>query len=492
MSIRVRFAPSPTGYLHIGGLRTALYNYLLAKKSGGTFVLRIEDTDRERLVPDATEKLLRTLKECGLQPDEGVRLSDDGKVTQVGDSGPYSQSERLEIYGKHAQQLLDGGHAYRCFCTQDDLATMRAAQAAAKQLPKYDRRCLRLTPGEIKAKVDANVPHVIRLKVPDGGSSTFTDAIRGDVTFQHTEVDDQVLMKSDGFPTYHLAVVVDDHLMGITHVVRGEEWISSTPKHLLMYKAFGWEHPVYAHLPLLLSQTRAKLSKRQGDVAVEDFLAKGYLPVALINFVSLLGWNPKTERELFTLPELVEAFNIEQTNKAGAVVDMARLDWFNNQHIRRIVTNRQTQQGEYADLRARAVSFMAPGLSAEQRDAVLALEAERIHRLDELGDATAFLISLPTYDPSLLVFKKSDPDRTKRGLAAAADALAGVGEWTEQNVHTALEKAQQDSQLNPGDLFWPVRVALSGRESSPPPAAIAAILGKDQTLQRIQAAVAAL
>ncbi len=490
MSIRVRFAPSPTGYLHIGGLRTALYNYLLAKKSGGTFVLRIEDTDRERLVPDATEKLLRTLKECGLQPDEGVRLSEDGKVTQVGDSGPYIQSERLEVYSRHAQQLLDGGHAYRCFCTQDELATMRAAQAAAHQLPKYDRRCLRLTPDEVKAKLDTNVPHVVRLKVPDEGSSTFTDAIRGDVTFQHTEVDDQVLMKSDGFPTYHLAVVVDDHLMGITHVVRGEEWISSTPKHLLLYKAFGWDHPVYAHLPLLLSQTRAKLSKRQGDVAVEDFLAKGYLPVALLNFVALLGWNPKTERELFTLSELVDAFNIEQTNKAGAVVDMARLDWFNNQHIRRIVASRQAHPDEYLDLQARATTFMAPGLTSEQRGAVLALEAERTHRLEELAGATAFLVTLPSYEPSLLVFKKSDAERTGQGLAAAASALAEVGEWTEQNVHAALERAQQDSQLNPGDVFWPVRVALSGRESSPPPSAIAAILGKDQTLQRITAAMA--
>lgn len=490
MNPRVRFAPSPTGYLHIGGLRTALYNYLLAKKSGGTFVLRIEDTDRERLVPDAIEKLLRTLKECRLQPDEGVRLSDDGKVTQVGDSGPYIQSERLEIYGKHAHQLLDSGHAYRCFCTQDELATMRAAQAAAKQLPKYDRRCLKLTAVEVKAKLDAKVPHVIRLKVPDEGASTFTDAIRGDVTFQHTEVDDQVLMKSDGFPTYHLAVVVDDHLMGITHVVRGEEWISSTPKHLLLYKAFGWEHPVYAHLPLLLSQTRAKLSKRQGDVAVEDFLAKGYLPVALLNFVALLGWNPKTERELFTLPELVDAFNIEQTNRAGAVVDMARLDWFNNQQIRRILTNRQAYPDEYADLHARAIPFMAPGLTSEQQDAVLALEAERIHRLEELGDATAFLVAQPSYEQNLIVFKKSDAERTARGLAAAASALAEVGEWTEQNVHAALEKAQLGSQLNPGDLFWPVRVALSGRESSPPPAAIAAILGKERSLTRIKAAMA--
>jgi glutamyl-tRNA synthetase len=490
MVTRVRFAPSPTGYLHIGGLRTALYDYLLAKKDGGAFVLRIEDTDRERHVADATQKLLQTLMACGLQPDEGVVLSKDGDVTQVGDCGPYIQSERLSIYSKYSQQLLDNGHAYHCFCTQEDLSTMRAAQTAAHQLPRYDRRCLKLTPDDVKQKLSANVPHVIRLKVPDEGSCTFTDAIRGDVTFNYAEVDDQVLVKSDGFPTYHLAVVVDDHLMGITHALRGEEWISSTPKHLLLYEALGWQPPIFAHLPLLLSTSRAKLSKRQGDVAVEDFLAKGYLPAALLNFVALLGWNPKTEQELFTLPELVQAFSLEQVNRAGAIVDIARLDWFNNQHIRRIVSQRTEYPDEYEDLRSRAVKYMAAGLTETQQDAVLALEAERIHRLEELVDATAYLATLPEYDRNLLVFKKSDADRTKRGFVAAVAALAEVGEWTEATINTALERAQHDADLNPGDIFWPVRVALSGRQSSPPPAAIAAILGKDETMRRIKAAMA--
>jgi glutamyl-tRNA synthetase len=453
--------------------------------------VRIEDTDRERLVGDATEKLLKTMQECGLSPDEGVYLGTDGNVQQRGDKGPYIQSERLTIYQSYAQQLIDGGHAYHCFCTQDDLTKMRAAQAAAHQLPKYDRRCLKLSADEVKARIDAGTPHVVRMKVPDG-ETKFTDQVRGEITFQHAEVDDQVLLKSDGFPTYHLAVVVDDHLMEITNVIRGEEWISSTPKHLLLYKAFSWETPMFAHLPLLLNSARAKLSKREGDVAVEDFLAKGYLPEALLNFVALLGWNPGTEEEIFSLDKLVQAFSIERINKAGAVVDMDRLNWFNGLHIRRIVSGRAEDPKAYAALLQRAQKFMSPGLTLDQQEKVLATEAERLKHLDELAEATTFIASLPNFAAAMLVFKKSDAERTRKGLKSAAKQLAELGEWSAVAIKAGLEFSQTEADLNPGDVFWPVRVALSGKESSPPPEALADILGKDETLARLQRAVAML
>jgi glutamyl-tRNA synthetase len=429
---------------------------------------------------------------CGLTSDEGVFLGTDGTVQQRGDKGPYIQSERLTIYQSYAQQLIEGGHAYHCFCTTGDLTRMRAAQSAAHQLPKYDRRCLKLSKEEVDGRLKSGTPYVIRLCVPDGGATTFNDVVRGDVTFQHTEIDDQVLLKSDGFPTYHLAVVVDDHLMEISHVIRGDEWLSSTPKHLLLYKAFGWKPPVFAHLPLLLSPARAKLSKRQGDVTVEDYLAKGYLPEALLNFVALLGWNPGTEQEIFTLDELIKAFAIEQINKAGAVVDADRLNWFNNHRIRKTVTARAKNTKAYLALKEQARPFITAGLTDEQIDAILLLEGGRIKRLDELTEATSFLVDLPSFDPILLIFKKSDADKTRQGFQAALSALDKLGEWNAEVIKAGLDKAQFEAGLNPGDIFWPVRVALSGHESSPPPQAIAEILGQEITLQRLQLAIAAL
>ena len=308
MNVHVRFPPSPTGFLHIGGLRTALYDYLYAKKHGGVFVLRIEDTDRERFVEGGTEALITIMGKMGLDYDEGPVLK-KGKLSEIGDHGPYIQSLRLDIYEKHAKELLDNGHAYYCFCSSDELKSVRKQQQMMKQPTKYNRHCLKLTEDEVKTKLELNEPHVLRMKIPEG-ETTFKDIIRGDITIQNTEIDDQVLMKSDGFPTYHLANVVDDHLMEITHVIRGEEWISSTPKHVILYDMFGWDLPEFAHLPLLLNADKSKLSKRQGDVAVEDFLDKGYLPEALLNFVSLLGYNPKGDQEIYTLDELVSLFDL--------------------------------------------------------------------------------------------------------------------------------------------------------------------------------------
>ena len=310
-TVRVRFAPSPTGYLHVGGLRTALYNFLYARKHHGVFILRIEDTDRTRYVEGAVENLMNTLHWAGLTFDEGPGVG--------GDCGPYIQSERLAVYREHAEQLVREGKAYYAFDTPEELEEMKAAQEKQRLMPKYDRRALRLTPEEIRRKLADGVPSVIRLKVPDDTSIVLDDTIRGRVEFQSAMIDDQVLLKSDGYPTYHLANVVDDHLMGVTHVIRGEEWLSSTPKHVILYQDFGWTMPEFAHLPLLLNPDRSKLSKRQGDVAVEEYRQKGYLPEALVNFIAFLGWNPGDEREIFSLQELIQEFSLERVGKSGAV-----------------------------------------------------------------------------------------------------------------------------------------------------------------------------
>jgi len=326
-TVRVRFAPSPTGYLHIGGLRTALYNYLFAKKHNGSFILRIEDTDRNRYVEGAVENLINALKWCGINYDEGPEIG--------GQFGPYLQSQRLEEYKKYAKKLIANGNAYYCFCTPDRLEKLREEQQKLK-LPqaKYDKHCLSLSQKEIDQNLSNNLQHVIRLDVKSNVKINFDDMIREHVEFDGSSVDDQVLIKSDGYPTYHLANVVDDHLMGITHVIRGEEWLSSTPKHVLLYDALNWQRPVFAHLPLLLNPDRSKLSKRQGDVAVEDYKAKGYLKEALINFVALLGWNAGDDKEFYLIDELVENFSLERVNKSGAVFDIEKLNWLNAEHLR--------------------------------------------------------------------------------------------------------------------------------------------------------------
>jgi glutamyl-tRNA synthetase len=339
--VRTRFAPSPTGYLHIGGLRTALYCYLFAKNLGGQCILRIEDTDQTRFVAGATESFIRSLNIMGLEFDEGP-IADAGTVApegshdlshlkQIGDKGPYIQSQRTAIYQQHAAQLIETGHAYYCFCTPEELDEMRAQQTAAKLAPMYDRRCLKLTPKQVKTNLDAKKAHVIRLKMPRDQKIEFTDLVRGKVVFMGNQVDDQVLIKSDGLPTYHLANVVDDHLMEISHVLRAEEWLASTPKHLVMYQAFGWQAPAYAHLPLILNADRSKLSKRQNDVSVESYLARDYLKEAIINFIALLGWHPGKgiEQEIFSMEDLIKNFSIEGVNKSGAVFSLEKLDWFN-------------------------------------------------------------------------------------------------------------------------------------------------------------------
>ena len=325
--VRVRFAPSPTGFVHLGSLRTALYNYLFARHHNGTFILRIEDTDQARYTEGAVENLLTTLQWAGLDYDEGPEKN--------GSYGPYYQSQRRDIYNKYVDQLLTAGNAYRCFCSAERLQKIREAQIASKETPKYDGLCRNLSVQESEGRA-ANESFVVRLKIPESGETIVRDIIRGEVIFQNELIDDQVLIKSDGFPTYHLANVVDDHLMQISHVIRGEEWLLSMPKHILLYDYLGWEKPQFAHLPLLLNEDRSKLSKRQGDVAVEDYRKKGYLPQALVNFVALLGWNRGDDQEMFSLEELVESFSLERVSKAGAIFNREKLDWMNGIYLREI------------------------------------------------------------------------------------------------------------------------------------------------------------
>lgn len=493
-AIRVRFAPSPTGYLHVGGLRTALFNYLFAKKQGGIFILRIEDTDQKRFVPGAIEKLIKTLHEMGIYYEEGEYL-DGETLTTKGAVGPYTQSERLPLYREYIEKLLENGRAYHCFCTQERLDTLRAEQAQNKQAPRYDKHCLALSDEEKSQKLSEQVPYVIRLNVsPEHGAIIFQDLVRGKVSIHARDIDDQVLMKSDGFPTYHLANVVDDHLMNITHVIRGEEWLPSTPKHVLLYEAFGWQAPIYAHLPLLLNADKSKLSKRQGDVAVEDYLKKGYLKETIVNFIALLGWNPGkgSTQEIFSLDELVQAFDFAQIHKGGAVFDLKKLDWMNAEYIKKLSVD------ELYD-RVVAGSFLAKDLirnapAAMQSEAylkrVLTVERERLAKLSDIGEHNLFFFAIePVYDIQKLNWKENSADMTKEALERAYQLLSDLNaaDWLNQEtVEKILLEAAGEKK---GDFLWPLRFALTGADRSPSPAQVAWVLGKEESLVRLESAL---
>lgn len=489
--IRTRFAPSPTGYLHVGGLRTALYAYLLAKKHGGKFLLRIEDTDRERFVEGGIENILNSLYWAGIVPDEGVVLRNNG-ISQEGKLGPYIQSERLSTYKKYADELLVKGHAYYCFCTPERLDQLRKEQEKNKMPTGYDQHCLQTVSYEDgKKKAEAGERHVVRLRMPKEGESVFADLIRGEVTFKNKLIDDQVLLKSDGYPTYHLAVVVDDHEMEITHVVRGEEWISSTPKHIQLYKYFGWKAPEYAHLPLLLNPDKSKLSKRQGDVAVSDYEKKGYLPEALVNFVAFLGWNPGTEKELFTLSELINDFSLEKVNKTGAVFNQDKLNWYNKEYIKML------DNSELVDL---AKGFferdpfykghMEKIAEREWFTKVLSLEKERVNVLSELPSNLMFVFELPVYEGKLLIWRKGSAEELKSILPLLINFLNGISEegWGRVELEKVVTEWIKASGFGTGNVLWPLRVSLSGQQNSPGPFEIAEVLGKKETLKRLQIA----
>lgn len=508
-TIRTRIAPSPTGFVHIGSLRTALYNYLYARQNGGEFVVRIEDTDRTRLVPGAVEQALEMFAWAGLDWDEGPTIITNGEsrtpsgsheVAQVGDYGPYVQSERLALYKQYADELVKKGTAYPCFCTAEDLQNMRAEQQARKERPHYDGRCLRLPPAEVRQRLANGESHVIRLNVPEGETVTFSDVVYGDISVGSAEIDHQVLVKSDGFPTYHLAVVVDDHLMGITHIMRGEEWLPSTPKHVLLYQAFEWEAPQYCHLPNILGENKKKLSKRTGDVAVGDFRAKGYLPEALINYVALLGWNPGTNREFFTLKELVAEFDIRKIHKAGAVFDWKKLDNINGHYIRQLDSERLYQLclPFLEDAYGGRLHFYEP---AYIRKAIV-VEQERMKRISDVVPGTElFFTDTLHYEKELLYWKKTlqnDPAEvdmiTAEVLREVKKILEEIKEskWDAEHLQKRIFSYIQDEEMTNGEVLWPLRIALSGQQHSPGPFEIMAVLGKETSLARIQAAISRL
>ncbi|HLX11204.1 MAG TPA: glutamate--tRNA ligase [Bacteroidota bacterium] len=475
-TVRVRFAPSPTGFLHVGGLRTALYNYLFARKNNGVFILRIEDTDRSRYVEGAVENLIETLHWVGLVYDEGPKKG--------GAKGPYVQSERLDLYKQHAEMLLQSGKAYRCFCTSERLDEMRKQQEKAKISPKYDRTCLKLTPAQIEQNLKNGLPAVIRMKVPDGAKVSFNDIIRGNVEFESDRLDDQVIMKSDGYPTYHLANVVDDHLMEISHVIRGEEWLSSTPKHVLLYQFFGWDLPQFAHLPLLLNPDRSKLSKRQGDVAVEDYRKKGYLPDALVNFVALLGWNPGTEQELFSLEELVTQFSLDRVNKSGAVFDHKKLDWMNFEHLRK-----KTDAEVLSILKKLLVEkYGKNNFNDDYLSKVIVAMRERVSFINEYVDNGFYFFQPPTeYDPE--VVKKRWKPESAAELTALADSFKQLPDSTKEGFEQALHRVAESLKIENAKLIHPLRLAVSGVGGGPGVFDIVSIIGKDETIRRIQNAI---
>ncbi len=473
-TIKTRFAPSPTGYLHVGGLRTALYSYLFARQNKGIFALRIEDTDQKRYVEGAVESLENALKFFDLNWDEG----------------PIFQSKRTETYMKYARELVLGGHAYPCFCSPERLDEMRKEQEAKKQPPKYDRLCLNLSEAEVKARTEAGETYVIRQRIPQE-DLFFHDLVRGDMQFHGKDIDDQVLIKSDGYPTYHLANVVDDHEMEVTHVIRGEEWLPSTPKHIWLYQAFGWTPPAFAHLPLLLNPDRSKLSKRQGDVAAEDFVKKGYLKEAMINFIAFMGWNPGTEEELFTLDQLVERFSLDRVQKAGAIFNLEKLDWLNGHYIR------AKSVEELAEL---VLPFLKESdwfskTAYSQEDFLRFLSSVQL-RMKTLADAAPmlkpFLLSELDYDFDLFFSEKMKVDKAMTVLALenSIPALEALEDYSsEESIKECLVKVIEKLGVKNGQLLWPLRVALTNEQFSPGTFELIHLMGKELTLKRLKAAL---
>jgi len=509
-NIRVRFAPSPTGFLHIGNLRVALFDYLTAKTLNGKLILRIEDTDQKREVKGAVEGLYNILDWAGIKFDEGpgiiraatpqMRGAHANVNKDVGDFGPYIQSERLEIYKEHADALLKKSGAYRCFCSEDRLKTMREEQQANKLPPRYDRICRDLSEKEIAEKLAGNQPFVIRQKMPETGEVIVNDELRGDLKFMARDLEDQVLIKSNGVPTYQFASVVDDHLMEISHVLRGDEWLSSFPKNILLYQAFGWQSPKFIHLPLINNKTGGKLSKRQGDVAAEDYKNKGYLPEAIMNFISLLGWHPsvsdkmpkeKTD-EILSLDEMIKYFDYKHIGTSPAIFDVEKLDYFNGYYIRQMSLEKLTKL---------CLPFLGENLkltkdAGKQSDVyiqkVIGLEQERLKKLSEIGELTDFMFADEiNYEPKLLIWKKLTAEQVKINLHTVFELLEKIPEkeWTNDSLEEGIISYLKAKGFKLGDYLWPMRVALTGRAASPGPFEVAEVLGKAETLKRINLAI---
>ncbi len=489
--IRTRFAPSPTGYLHVGGLRTALYNYLFAKGNGGSFILRLEDTDQTRIVEGATDSLLNALEWAGIEPDESPR--------KPGKYGPYVQSERLSIYKKYVDQLINEKKAYYCFSTSEELEESRQLQLKQGLQPKYNRKWLPEDMGgsmlrsEVQKRLDAGEPCVVRMKVPEKRRLRLDDVIRNIVWFEAETIDDQVLLKSDGFPTYHLASVVDDHLMEISHVIRGEEWLSSTPKHLLLYEFFGWEPPVFAHLPLLLNPDRSKLSKRQGDVAVEDYQAKGYSKESLVNFVALLGWNEGegVEQEKYSMDELIEKFKLERVGKSGAVFNIEKLNWLEKEYIKatdnRILLQKIKPLLETALAEKETEMDRSTISSDDYLLAMIELMKERVNFVSEfVSFGSYFFFDPASYEESAVQkrWKENTPDLLSEFLSVLNDT-----EFKVDPLEEALKAFAQEKEVKNAALIHPIRLAVSGVSFGPSLYHMLEVIGKETCLRRIEKAI---
>ncbi|MGE5141420.1 MAG: glutamate--tRNA ligase [Rudaea sp.] len=475
--VRVRFAPSPTGAPHVGNLRTALFNWLWARHIGGKFILRVEDTDQEREVDNGLELIMESLRYLGITWDEGPDIG--------GPYGPYHQSERLPIYQQYARELVASGHAYYCYCTPERLEHMRKEQQARSMPSGYDRLCRFLSDKQCAEREASGLPRVVRLAVPLEGQTTLHDFIRGDITIENQNVDDQVLIKSDGFPTYHMAVVVDDYLMRITHIMRGEDWIPSFPKHILLYQAFGWEPPLIGHLPNVLGPDKRKLSKRHGATSVIQFKQAGYLPDALVNFMALLGWSYDDHTELFSREQLIELFTLEHIGRSPAMFDYAKLDWMNGYYIRNLSPD------ELAD---RLMPYLAAaGLQPDRAlvRAVAPLEQERLKRLDEIVDKAGFFFKDKlTYDAKLLLAQKVTPDLAVTILEEFTTVAAGLARWEDEAaMEAALRAAAERLGIKAGQFFGVIRTAATGQTATPPLIPTLRVLGRERTLQRIREAL---
>lgn len=470
--VRVRFAPSPTGFVHIGSLRTALFNYLFARHHGGKNILRIEDTDQTRKVEGAVENLISSLGRLGITFDEGPESG--------GNFGPYYQSDRLDIYKKYCEQLLANGHAYYAFETQEELDEMRRLQQLEGKQTMYDRRGRDLSEDDVRLKLASDAPRVIRLKVPLGEEVRFNDLVKGNIKIDTDIVDDQILLKSDGFPTYHLANVVDDHLMNITHIIRGEEWITSVPKHILIYRALGWDVPQMAHVPLILNPDKSKLSKRQGDVAVEDYLQKGYLKEALVNFIALLGWNPGEgeEKEFFSMDELTKAFTLDKVQTSGAVFNIDKLNWMNNSYIKNYDIDKLTEISK--------PFFEGTGIDtgdSEKLKKILSAIRVYLNKLNEIPDHLKIFVADEVVLEDEKLKELLTADSSKIAFASLSEKIAALEILNAENYKSAISEVQADTGVKGKALFKPVRIALTGSENGPELPAIAEILGKDKVIE---------
>lgn len=476
-TVRTRFAPSPTGRMHVGNLRTALYAYLIAKHAGGQFILRIEDTDQERFMEEALDIIYRTLEETGLKHDEGP--------DKDGGAGPYIQSQRCRqgIYMKYAKQLVEQGDAYYCFCSKERLESLRAT-VAGKEIVMYDKHCLHLSKEEVEANLKAGKPYVIRMNMPTEGTTSFHDEIYGNITVDNGELDDMILIKSDGYPTYNFANVVDDHLMGITHVVRGNEYLSSTPKYNRIYQAFGWEIPVYIHCPLITNEEHQKLSKRSGHSSYEDLIEQGFLKDAVVNFVALLGWSPAEDREIYSLEELVKVFDYTRISKSPAVFDMTKLKWMNGEYMKAM---------DPEEFYERALPYMKQAVTRDYDFHKMAeMVRTRIEVFPDIPEMLDFFEKVPEYDSSMYVHKKmkSTLETSLTVLRETLPILEAQEDYSNDGLFTVLSAYASEKGYKTGLVMWPLRTALSGKQTTPAGATqIMEVLGKEETLSRIRAAI---